>query len=267
MNTKESVINAEHVVKTYRARGHGRLARPEVRALRGVRLNINRGEIFGIIGENGAGKSTLSECLTGIQKPDSGTVSVLGCNPVSTSPSERKKLLSKIGVQLQTTHFPEKIRVQELCSLYERFYDKPADSGALLAQFGLAEKKRMTADSLSGGQKQRLAVVLALIANPEVLFLDELTTGLDPKARHAVWDIIKSLQLGGMTILLTSHFMDEVEYLCTRIAVMKQGLICAEGTPAALIAEYHAKNLEELFLKYMDADSEKTQLNAFGDEV
>ncbi|HAH62055.1 MAG TPA: ABC transporter ATP-binding protein, partial [Treponema sp.] len=118
-----------------------------------------------------------------------------------------------------------------------------------------------------GGQKQRLAIVLALIPQPELLFLDELTTGLDPKARHAVWEVIKSLQERGMTILLTSHFMNEVEYLCTRIAVMKQGTICAEGTPSSLIAEHRSKNLEELFLQYTEKENENKSINKFGDEI
>lgn len=267
MESSEQVIEIRNVVKTYPARGHGRHARPEVQALRSVNLMVRKGEIFGIIGENGAGKSTLSECMTGVQKPDSGTIAVLGLNPADTSGAARNTLLNKIGVQLQQTKFPDKIRVWEMCALYESFYAAPAAYEPILEKLGLQQKRTMPVASLSGGQKQRLAVVLALIPQPEVLFLDELTTGLDPRARHAVWDIIKSLQHGGMTILLTSHFMDEVEYLCTRIAVMKQGTICAEGTPEALVSEHGAKNLEDFFLQYMAREEEHTTLNAFGDEA
>lgn len=266
MESSELVIEIRNVVKTYPARGHGRHARPEVQALRGVNLVVRKGEIFGIIGENGAGKSTLSECMTGVQKPDSGTIAVLGMNPADTSGAARNTLRNKTGVQLQQTKFPDKIRVYELCVLYEGLYENPAPYAELLDKFGLLQKQNMPAAALSGGQKQRLAVVLALIPQPEVLFLDELTTGLDPKARHAVWDVIKSLQQDGMTILLTSHFMDEVEYLCTRIAVMKQGRICAEGTPSSLIKEHHSKNLEELFLNYMEKENEEKTINKFGDE-
>lgn len=267
MNSVKEVICLQNVVKTYPARGHGRHSRPEVQALRGVNLAVQQGEIFGIIGENGAGKSTLSECMTGVQNPDSGTISILGMNPADTSGTARKTLLNKIGVQLQQTSFPDKIRVYELCRLYESFYDAPAAYEPLLEKLGLLQKQNMPVASLSGGQKQRLAVVLALIPQPELLFLDELTTGLDPRARHAVWDVIKSLQHGGMTILLTSHFMDEVEYLCTRIAVMKQGTICASGTPETLVAENGAKNLEDFFLQYMAKEDEHKTLNVFGDEA
>jgi ABC-type multidrug transport system, ATPase component len=267
MNSTEEVICLRNVVKTYPAAGRGRHQRPEVQALRGVNLSVRRGEIFGIIGENGAGKSTLSECITGVQKPDSGTLSVLGTDPSAVKGEERKVLLNKIGVQLQQTKFPDKIRVCELCGLYASFYDTPAAYEPLLAQLGLEQKRSVPASLLSGGQKQRLAVVLALIPKPELLFLDELTTGLDPRARHAVWDVIKSLQRGGMTVLLTSHFMDEVEYLCTRIAVMKQGTVCAEGTPETLAAEHGAKNLEEFFLQYMAKEEVTAARNEFGDEA
>ena len=267
MNSVKEVICLQNVVKTYPAKGHGRHPRPEVQALRGVNLTVQQGEIFGIIGENGAGKSTLSECMTGVQNPDSGTISILGMNPADTSGTARKLLLNKIGVQLQQTSFPDKIRVYELCRLYESFYDAPAAYEPLLEKLGLLQKQNMPVASLSGGQKQRLAVVLALIPQPELLFLDELTTGLDPRARHAVWDVIKSLQHGGMTILLTSHFMDEVEYLCTRIAVMKHGTICAAGTPETLVAENGAKNLEDFFLQYMAKEDEHKTLNVFGDEA
>ena len=266
MESSEQVITVRNVVKTYPAGGHGRHARPEVQALRDVSLSVHRGEIFGIIGENGAGKSTLSECMTGLQTCSSGTISVLGMNPADTSASSRRALLNKTGIQLQQTKFPDKIRVWEMCSLYEGLYEKPAPYAELLDKFGLLQKRNMPVAALSGGQKQRLSVVLALIPQPEVLFLDELTTGLDPKARHAVWDVIKSLQQGGMTILLTSHFMDEVEYLCTRIAVMKQGRICAEGTPSSLMEEHHSKNLEDLFLLYMAKENEDKSINKFGDE-
>lgn len=267
MESSEQVIDVRDVVKTYPAGGRGRHARPEVPALRGVSLAVLHGEIFGIIGENGAGKSTLSECMTGIRKCDSGTISVLGMNPADKSGAARKVLLNKIGVQLQQTKFPDKIRVREMCALYEGLYENPASYEKLLDEFGLLQKRNMPVAALSCGQKQRLAIVLALIPQPELLFLDELTTGLDPKARHAVWEVIKSLQERGMTILLTSHFMNEVEYLCTRIAVMKQGTICAEGTPSSLIAEHRSKNLEELFLQYTEKENENKSINKFGDEI
>ena len=179
---------------------------------------MNPGEIFGLLGENGAGKSTTIECLLGTRRPDSGSTSLLGMEPVK----DRKRLFQKVGVQF-------------------------------LEQFGLAEKKELMVSKLSGGQKQRLFIVLALIPGPEVVFLDELTTGLDTKARREVWNHLLSLRQKGLTILLTSHFMDEVAILCDRIAILKKGQIIFEGTVDDAVARSPHDNLEDAYRWFMES--------------
>jgi ABC-2 type transport system ATP-binding protein len=228
-----------------------------VEAVRGISFEVMEGEIFGIIGENGCGKTTTIESILGIRVPDEGSISVLGYNPVNASSSVRKKLFNMVGVQFQETKFQDKIKVKEVCESTASLYSKAADWSSLLIDFGLEAKKESFVAQLSGGQKQRLAIVLALIPFPRLVFLDELTTGLDPKARRKIWEYLKKLQEEGVTIVLTSHYMDEIEYLCGRIAVMKQGLLTALGTPKELIKKHGTKNLEETFLKYMDEVEEK----------
>lgn len=173
----------------------------------GLNLQINRGEVFGLLGANGAGKSTAIECILGTKTVDSGKVSILGLTPKH----HRKQLFERVGVQFQSTNYPDKIKVGELCEETMYLYKTFTDYHELLKQFGLADKENAFISELSGGQKQRLFIVLALIPNPEVVFMDELTTGLDPKARRDVWHCLTKLKANGLTILLSSHFMDEVE--------------------------------------------------------
>ncbi len=191
----------------------------DVQAVKGVSISVNRGEVLGLLGANGAGKSTLIECILGTRKPDRGTVSILGMDPKK----ERRKLFERVSVQFQESSYQEKITVEELCRLTHALYRKPRDYTELLKRFGIAEQRKKPVNELSGGQKQRLFIVLALIPDPEVVFLDELTTGLDSRARKEVWRCLSELKGQGLTIFLTSHFMDEVEALCDRICIMKKG--------------------------------------------
>ncbi|GAA1632798.1 ABC transporter ATP-binding protein [Nonomuraea maheshkhaliensis] len=208
--------------------------------LDGVSFSVDEGEIFGILGPNGAGKTTTVECVEGLRRPDSGSVRVLGLDPGSN-----RALREQIGVQLQHTQLPENIKVWEALDLYASFYAAPRDWRELIEQWGLADKRDARFGKLSGGQKQRLFIALALIGNPRVAFLDELTTGLDPQARRATWELIKRVRAGGVTVVLVSHFMDEVEELCDRVAVFDQGRIVAVDTPGGLIegtgAEHHMR--------------------------
>ncbi len=199
--------------------------------LDGVSFSVEEGEIFGILGPNGAGKTTAVECMEGLRKPDGGTIRVLGLDPAGQS----RELHERIGVQLQHTHLPENIKVWEALDLYASFYAEPKDWRGLLDDWGLAELRNARFGKLSGGQKQRLFIALALVGGPEVAFLDELTTGLDPQARRAPWELIKKVRAAGVTVVLVSHFMDEVEELCDRVAVVDRGGIVALDTPAGLI--------------------------------
>jgi ABC-2 type transport system ATP-binding protein len=202
-------------------------------ALDGVSFGVEDGEIFGIVGPNGAGKTTAVECVEGLRRPDSGSARVLGLDPWA----DGRELRQRIGVQLQESQLPDLIKVWEALDLYASFYHRPADWRRLLEQWGLAEKRDARFGTLSGGQKQRLFIALALVGSPQVAFLDELTTGLDPQARRAAWDLVKQIRDAGVTVVLVSHFMDEVEQLCDRVAIFDQGRIVAADSPAGLIAE------------------------------
>ncbi|HEU5031241.1 MAG TPA: ABC transporter ATP-binding protein [Spirillospora sp.] len=202
-------------------------------ALDGVSFSVEEGEIFGILGPNGAGKTTAVECLEGLRRPDAGTVRVLGLDPQA----DGRELHQRIGVQLQQTGLPGSIRVREALELYASFYASPRDPAELLAQWGLEDRRNTRVRSLSGGQAQRLYIALALVGAPRVAFLDELTTGLDPQARRATWDLIRRIRDDGVTVVLISHFMDEAEELCDRLAVFDAGRVVAAGTPGRLIEE------------------------------
>jgi ABC-2 type transport system ATP-binding protein len=197
----------------------------------GISFRIEAGEIFGILGPNGAGKTTAVECLEGLRQRDGGQVRILGLDPRS----DRRRLHRRIGVQLQETQLPDKLKVREALELYASFYPRPADWRALLGRWGLADRAGAAFGKLSGGQKQRLFIALALVGNPEVVFLDELTAGLDPGARRATWELISQVRDGGVTVVLVSHFMDEVEELCDRVAILERGRIAALDTPAGLV--------------------------------
>ncbi len=197
----------------------------------GISFHVEAGEIFGILGPNGAGKTTAVECLEGLRKRDGGQVRILGLDPRT----DAHPLHERIGVQLQETQLPEKLKVREALELYASFYPNPADWRELLSRWGLAGKSNASFAKLSGGQKQRLFIALALVGNPEVVFLDELTAGLDPGARRATWDLISQVRAQGVTVVLVSHFMDEVEELCDRVAILERGRIAALDTPAGLV--------------------------------
>ncbi|TDE58866.1 ABC transporter ATP-binding protein [Nonomuraea mesophila] len=199
--------------------------------LDGVSFSVEMGEIFGLLGPNGTGKTTTVECVEGLRRPDGGTIRVLGLDPIG----DGRALRERIGVQLQHTQLPDNIKVWEVLDLYASFYAEPHDWRELLEQWGLAGKRDARFCKLSGGQKQRLFIALALVGNPKVAFLDELTSGLDPQARRATWELIKQVRASGVTVVLVSHFMDEVEELCDRVAVFDGGGIVATGSPAELI--------------------------------
>jgi ABC-2 type transport system ATP-binding protein len=197
----------------------------------GISFQVERGEIFGLLGPNGAGKTTAVECIEGLRRSDAGQVRILGLDPKT----DGHRLHQRIGVQLQQTQLPDKLEVREALDLYASFYPNPADWRELLDRWGLAGKSGTRFGKLSGGQKQRLFIALALVGNPEVVFLDELTSGLDPGARRATWDLIAQVRDSGVTVLLVSHFMDEVEELCDRVAILERGRIAALDTPAGLV--------------------------------
>jgi ABC-2 type transport system ATP-binding protein len=200
-------------------------------AVEEVSFEVKEGEIFGMVGPNGAGKTTTIECLEGLRKPDAGTVRVLGVDPQR----EGHTLRERTGMQLQQSNLPDRMKVWEALDLYSAFYPKAADWKELLVQLGLEEKRKAYFSKLSGGQKQRLFIALALLPDPQLVFLDELTTGLDPQARHAIWDLVRGVRERGKTVFLTTHFMEEAERLCDRVAILDHGKIVALDTPAALI--------------------------------
>jgi ABC-2 type transport system ATP-binding protein len=204
-------------------------------AVRDVSFTVERGEIFGILGPNGAGKTTTVECISGLRAPDAGSITVLGRSP------RDPRLRRLVGVQLQESQLPEKTSVREALELYSSFYPNPADWRQLARDLGLATKLDTRYAKLSGGQKQRLSIALALVGAPEIAILDELTTGLDPQARRDTWDLIEQIRGRGVTVLLVTHFMEEAERLCDRLAVIDAGAVAALGTPAGLIAEISAE--------------------------
>jgi len=218
----ESAIECVQLRKTYDNR---------VEAVRGLSLHIEAGECFGLLGPNGAGKTTTIEILEGLLSPTSGEVRIFGYN-WSDNP---RQLREWIGISLQETRLSEKLTVRETVDLFASFYRDPRPSNDLLEELQLSEKSESWVGKLSGGQKQRLAVATALVGNPRILFLDEPTTGLDPQSRRQLWDIIRVFQKRGGTVLLTTHYMDEAERLCNRLAIVDRGQIIAEGTPSGLI--------------------------------
>ncbi len=226
-----------------------------VNAVQNVNISICRGEVFGLLGANGAGKSTTIECILGTKKQDSGSVSILGMHPIK----DRKRLFEKVGVQFQEANYQDKIRVAELCEVTASLYKKPADYLKLLKKFGLSDKLKSPVSELSGGQKQRLFIVLALIPNPEVVFLDELTTGLDARARREVWHSLSDLKQKGLTILLTSHFMDEVETLCDRIMILKNGETVFSGTVQEAVTASPCEKFEDAYLWYTDEEEKENE--------
>jgi ABC-2 type transport system ATP-binding protein len=203
-------------------------------AVDAVSFDVREGEIFGLIGPNGAGKTTTMECVEGVRRADSGRISVLGLDPVR----DVYKLQERVGVQLQEAQLQKRIKVREAVHLWASLYRRRVDGDRLLEQLGLAEKRNAWFMTLSGGQKQRLFIALALINDPELVFLDELTTGLDPQARRAIWTLVRGIRDRGKTVFLTTHLMEEAERLCDRVAIIDHGRIVDMDTPDALVARH-----------------------------
>ncbi|HEX6465159.1 MAG TPA: ABC transporter ATP-binding protein [Vicinamibacterales bacterium] len=200
-----------------------------------VSFDVRDGEIFGLIGPNGAGKTTTMECVEGLRKPDRGRITVLGLDPIR----DVYALQRRVGVQLQQAQLQKRIKVREAVHLWASLYRKPAGDGdRLLEQLGLADKREAWFMTLSGGQKQRLFIALALVNDPELVFLDELTTGLDPQARRAIWDLVRGIRTRGKTVFLTTHLMEEAERLCDRVAIIEHGRIVEIDTPELLVAKH-----------------------------
>lgn len=203
----------------------------DVTAVDGISFQIEAGEIFGMVGPNGSGKTTTIECIEGLRQPDEGKISVLDLDPFE----DLYELRERTGIQLQAANLPRRMRVGEALELFASFYRQPTDWRPLMESLGLAEKERVYFSQLSGGQQQRLFVALALVNKPEVVFLDELTTGLDPRARHKIWDLVREIRDQGATVFLTTHYMDEAERLCDRVGIIDQGRMIALDTPDQLV--------------------------------
>ncbi|MFI6242206.1 ABC transporter ATP-binding protein [Micromonospora sp. NPDC050795] len=216
------VIEVTHLKKRY----------GDLVAVDDVSLAVEAGEIFGVLGPNGAGKTTTVECVAGLRVPDGGGVSVLGLDPRR----DAAQLRQRVGVQLQESQLPDRLRVAEALELYASFYRDPADPAELIDKLGLGDKRNTAYKKLSGGQKQRLSIALALVGNPEIAILDELTTGLDPQARRDTWGLIEQVRDSGVTIVLVTHFMEEAERLCDRVAVIDRGRVVALDSPAGLVS-------------------------------
>jgi ABC-2 type transport system ATP-binding protein len=217
----EPVIAVESLVKSYGS----------VRAVDGISFGVAEGEIFGVVGPNGAGKTTTIECLEGLRSPDRGNVRVLGLDPRRDGDALRER----IGAQLQDCALPARLRVGEAMRLFASFYERPLASAPILDGLGLGDRTNVAFADLSGGQKQRLSIALALVGDPRLVFFDELTSGLDPQARHATWDLVRDVRARGKTVFLTTHYMEEAERLCDRVMIIDAGRIVALDTPAALV--------------------------------
>ena len=214
-----------------------------------VSFEVDEGEIFGLIGPNGAGKTTTMECVEGLRRPDRGSISVLSLDPIR----DARRLQQRVGVQLQQAQLQKRINVREAVDLWASLYPRAVDGDALLERLGLADKRKAWFMTLSGGQKQRLFIALALIHDPDVVLLDELTTGLDPQARRAIWDLVREIRTRGKTVLLTTHLMEEAERLCDRVAIVERGRVIDIGTPAGLVRK-HCQN-EAVVLDTTDASA------------
>ena len=228
----ETVIEIDRLRKSY----------GPVVAVDQVSLLVRRGEVFGVLGPNGAGKTTTVESAAGVRRPDSGRVRVLGLDP-ATDPDEVRQ---RVGVQLQQAVLPNRMKVKEAMSVFAAAYRRHRDPATLLSEWGLATQRNAYFGSLSGGQRQRLFIALALLGEPEIVVLDELTTGLDPAARRETWSLVRGLRERGVTVLMVTHAMDEAEALCDRITVIAHGRVVAEGPPTAVRGDH--RTLEEAYL-------------------
>ena len=238
----EEIIKVSQLCKSY----------SEKTAVDNLNLSVKSGMVVGILGANAAGKSTSIECILGTKKADSGYISICGMNPIK----DRKKLFQKVGVQFQDSNYQSEIRVDELCEETSCIYKDPANWRELLKKFGISDKEKNQVKSLSGGERQRLFIILALIPKPEIVFLDELTTGLDARARREVWSILERLKKDGLTIILTSHFMDEVEVLCDEVLILNKGKTVFYGTVEDAIKNSPYDKFEDVYLWYSSEEAE-----------
>src|SRR5712664_3989360 len=243
-----SILQVENLVKRY----------GDVEAVRGVSFNVEEGEVFGLLGPNGAGKTTTVEILEGLRNPDGGSVRVCGLDPQTNS----RELKHEIGASLQATALPDKLRVMEALRLFAGFYKRRRDPEELLKRFGLEEKRNAYYSKLSGGQKQRLALAMALVNDPRVLFFDEPTAGLDPQVRREIYDIIEELRRERKTILMTTHYIEEAERLCDRVAIVDHGKVIALGTPRELKA--HSGGTTPIEVRLSKPESNGTLRNLDG---
>jgi ABC-2 type transport system ATP-binding protein len=248
----QTVIHVEGVRKKY-----GRTI-----AVDNVSFDVQQAEIFGLIGPNGAGKTTTMECVEGVRRADAGTISVLGLDPVR----QPYALQQRIGVQLQEAQLQKRIKVHEAVALWASLYRTSVPTGDLLEQLGLSEKRNAWFMTLSGGQKQRLFIALALINDPEVVFLDELTTGLDPQARRAIWDLVRGIRARGKTVFLTTHLMEEAERLCDRVAIIDHGRVIDIGSPGELVRR-HCPERTIVITTDGDAEAERFRTISIGETV
>lgn len=238
----KKVLSVKHLTKNYK----------NLCAVNDLSMTVEKGQIFGLLGPNGAGKSTTIECILGTKRYDQGRVEILGM----IMEESKREICQEIGVQFQANFFPERIRVGEMCEMIASLYKESVNWKALLQQFGLSDKINQDVANLSGGERQKLSVLIALINQPKLVFLDELTTGLDPKARREVWKLLKTLQQEGLTIFLTSHYMDEVEFLCDEVVILHKGKKVVNGTPKEVVEKSGMANLEEAYLYYIGEENE-----------
>ena len=243
MRETENVVEIAGLTKVYQ----------DKTVLKNLNLTVKRGTVFGLLGANGAGKTTTLECILGTKQAESGAALVFGMD----ARKNRKHLFQKVGVQFQQCDYQPEIRVSELCEETACLYKNPADWRELCNRFGIGDKGKSLVKSLSGGERQRLFIVLALLGNPSLVFLDELTTGLDVKARRSVWRILETLKEQGLTILLTSHFMDEVEALCDEICILKKGQTVFDGTVAQAKERCGCERFEDAYLALADEEAEE----------
>ncbi len=246
-----SILQVENLVKRY----------GDVEAVRGVSFNVEEGEVFGLLGPNGAGKTTTVEILEGLRDPDRGRVSVCGLDPQRDSAA----LKHEIGAALQSTSLPDKLRVMEALRLFASFYKRGREPEELLQRFGLEEKRNTFYNQLSGGQKQRLALAMALVNDPKVVFLDEPTAGLDPQVRREIYDIIEELRREKKTILMTTHYIEEAERLCDRVAIVDHGNVIALGSPKELKQRSADKTRLEVRLARPESDAALRSLDGVAD--
>ena len=233
----EPTVSVRNLTKSFTGR----------RVVDGLSFDVRKGEVFALLGHNGAGKSTTIDLILGLKTPDGGSAKILGMDAAK----HRKQVFERVGVQLQNTQYQPSITVEEACIEYASLYAAPADYPQLLEQFGLDALRKSFVSKLSGGERQKLSVVLALIGQPEIVFLDELTTGLDVVARREVWRTLKQLKEQGLTIFLTTHYMEEAEALCDRVCIIRSGKKVAEDTIGEVVAASGQKNLEEAYLFFM----------------